>query len=247
MLSSIKKFKVSYPYPLEYPLKVVINRLGVEGLLGWLYQRYAYGDIGKVVVTERIVEFPLAQQWIGREFPIMQGKFALEVGHVASQMALELASLGCAVQGIDLRPYPIAHKNLKNIQGDFLTHMFDTKFDLVYSLSVIEHFGYSGRYGGQDQIDNTLDEQAFKKMAELLRADGRAIVSVPFARVYCEGVWFRVYTRQEIEAKLQKEFSILESRYFVRRDNQWVPIVNMSDDPESPHDGVAVFLLAPLA
>ena len=239
----MKEFKVSYSYPLEHPIKVVIKKFGRLGLLGWLMQKYGRDiDTKDLVISERIIELPLFHQWVGKIFPKSEGKF-LEIGHVASSTSLELASLGFDVTAIDLRDYPFNHKNLKSIKGDFLKHEFNKKFDCVFSLSTIEHFGFSKRYGGEDKADNHLDEEAFKKISELLTPDGKAIVSFPYAKTFVPGIWFRVYTRNDIESKLDKYFQIAESRFYRRDDNKWTSVTRRDNDPISPHDGVALFLL----
>ncbi len=239
----MKKFKVSYSYPLEHPIKVVIEKLGRLGLLGWLMQKYGRDINAKdLVISERIIELPLFHQWVGKIFPKSEGKF-LEIGHVASATSLELASLGFNITAIDLRDYPFTHKNLESIKGDFLNHGFDKQFDCIFSLSTIEHFGFSLRYGGEDKSDNHLDEVAFKKISELLTSDGKVIVSFPYAQAFVPDVWFRVYTRNDIESKLERYFQIEESRFYRRDDNKWTVVTNRNNDPVSPHDGVALFLL----
>jgi hypothetical protein len=239
----MKKFKVSYSYPLEHPIKVVIERTGLLGLTGWLMQKYG-GRATKedLVISERVIELPLLHQWIGRIFEARFGQ-VLEIGHVASSTSLELASLGFEVTAIDLRPYPFNHKNLTSIQGDFLKHTFNKQFDCIFSLSTIEHFGFSERYGGEDQEGNTLDEEAFHKISNLLVPEGKAIVSFPYAQSHVPGVWFRVYTRRELEEKLGKNFEIVEARYYRRDTNEWTRVTGEENDPASPHDGVALFLL----
>lgn len=239
----MKKFKVSYSYPLEHPIKVVIERFNRSGLLGWLMQKFGTRvDEKNLVISERIIELPTLHQWFGKIFPKPEGNL-LEIGHVASSTALELASLGFQVTAIDLRTYPFKHRNLSSIKGDFLKYEFNEKFDCVYSLSTIEHFGFSRRYGGEDEPDNNLDEQAFEKIADLLLSDGRAIISVPYAQSWVSDIWFRVYTRSDLESKLDKYFRIRESRFYRRDDNEWTEVVKPDDDPISPHDGVALFLL----
>lgn len=239
----MKNFKVSYSYPLEYPLKVVVRERGLLGLVGWFYQKYAARATQKdVVVTERILEVPTMHHWLGRLFPKPEGNL-LEIGHVASHVSVELASMGFDMTAIDLRPYRFSHKNLTSHVGDFLKHDFRGQtFDAIFSLSTIEHFGFSARYGGHDTPENAEDEAAFKKISHLLNSGGHAIITVPFARAWCEGIWFRVYTRNEVEGKLRKHFDILESRYYRRENNEWLPSQG-SNDPASPHDGVAMFLL----
>lgn len=239
----MKPFKVSYSYPLEYPLKVVITKKGLLGFVGWLYQKYATrATWGDIIVTERILEVPTLHEWMGRLFKKPEGSL-LEIGHVASHVSLELASMGFDVTAIDLRSYSFKHKKLTSLVGDFLKHDFGSKkFNAIFSLSTIEHFGFSGRYGGHDTPESTEDVEAFKKVSQLLAPGGAAIVTVPFAKEWCPGIWFRVYTRKEIEEKLGRFFVIEESRYYGRKNNEW-SAANGSDYPASPHDGVALFLL----
>lgn len=243
MFSSLKQFKVIYTYPLGHPVKVVIKKWGILGLLGWLYQKYGTAVSEKdLIISERILELPTLHNWIGRIFPKPEGK-VLEVGHTASSNSLELANMGFKVTAIDLRPYPFVHSNLNSITGDFLKHNFDNKFDFIYSLSVIEHFGFSKRYGGKDENNNCLDEEAFEKIASLLKSDGHAVVSMPYARDFTDGVWFRVYTRDDLEKKLNKYFQIIEKRYYKRINNMWFSVLEKKDDPDLPYDGVAIFYL----
>ncbi len=240
----MKKFKVSYSYPLEHPVKVVIKHVGRQGLLGWLMQRFgAQVEEKDLVISERIIELPTLHEWVGRLFPEPKGEM-LEIGHVASTTSLELASLGFKVTAIDLRGYSFSHPNLESIQGDFLKHDFNKRFDCIFSLSTIEHFGMSKRYGGEDVPDNKLDEEAFKKISELLRSGGHAVVSFPYAKAWVPDIWFRVYTRKDLEFKLSKYFKINESRFYHRDNNVWTRVENPAKDPASPHDGVALFLLS---
>src|SRR3989344_7233862 len=80
----MRKFKVSYSYPLEHPIKVVIERVGVLGFLGWLMQKYGKKVRAKnLLISERLIELPMLHQWLGRIFPVSSGEL-LEIGHVAS-------------------------------------------------------------------------------------------------------------------------------------------------------------------
>src|SRR3989338_9729147 len=113
----MKNFKVSYSYPLEHPIKVVINKLNRQGLVGWLFQKYGRNiQQGNLIITERIIELPTLHGWLGKIFSKPEGDI-LEIGHVASSTSLELASLGFNITGIDLREYPFVHKNLKSFKG----------------------------------------------------------------------------------------------------------------------------------
>lgn len=241
----MKNFKVIYTYPLGHPIMVVIKKWGKLGLLGWLFQKYGKNVTEEdLIISERIVEIPTLNQWMGSVFQKPEGD-VLEVGHTASSVSLELASMGFNVSAIDLREYPFTHPNLNSITGDFLQKSFDQKFDFIISLSVIEHFGFSKRYGGEDEIDNHLDEDAFEKMAKLLKSTGHVVVSMPYAKSYIKGIWFRVYTRNDLEKKLGKQFTIIEKRYYKRNNNKWTPAIDYKEDPKYPYDGVAMFFLKP--
>lgn len=236
--------KFGYPYPLGYPIQVVMRGPKKLSIVGWLYQRYSKRTRPEdILISERIVEFPLVQQWFGKSFK--ENKIeALEIGHVASSVALELASLGYSVTGIDLRPYPFAHPNLTSLVGDFLRYNFDKTYDCIYSISTIEHFGFTKRYDGKEDVDNSLDEEAFAKISRLLKPNGAAIVSMPYCRALVPSTWFRIYTRETLSSKLSKHFKIKEQRFFKRIDNQWTEAKDHSEDPVSARDGVAMFLLA---
>lgn len=239
-----KKFKVSYAYPLGYPIKVVVRTFNRRALLGWLFQKYAdTPNSEEILISERIVELPLLHQWFGKFFK--QSKVeVLEIGHVASSLSLELASLGHAVVGIDLRSYPFKHPNLVSLRGDFLEYNFSQSFDCIYSLSAIEHFGFTNRYDHKEDVDNHMDEDAFGKIAKLLRPSGYAVISVPYARTLTPNEWFRIYTRKTLSDKLEKHFNIVEGKFFKRQNNQWTLAADASEDPASARDGVAVFLLS---
>ena len=124
-----------------------------------------------------------------------------------------------------------------------MIHNFGDKFDCVISLSVIEHFGFSKRYGGTDNPSNNFDVLAFEKINKVVKDNGYVVISVPYAKAFCSGIWFRVYTRNDIEKKLNKLFIIKEKRYYSRKNNQWNEVIIPNNDPDSPHDGVALFLL----
>jgi SAM-dependent methyltransferase len=237
-------FKVSYAYPLGYPIKVVIRSFGIRALLGWLFQKYAATHkTEEVLISERIVELPLTHQWFGNSFRDSKVE-VLEIGHVASSMSLEFASLGHKVTGIDLRSYKFTHPNLTSLTGDFLEYEFKKSFDCIYSLSTIEHFGFTNRYDNKEDIDNHLDEDAFAKIASLLKDSGRAIISVPYAQKSSPNTWFRIYTRQDLKTKLEKHFKVLSSQFYQRKNNQWTESLDISSDPVSARDGVAIFLLS---
>jgi hypothetical protein len=89
-----------------------------------------------------------------------------------------------------------------------------------------------------------MDEAAFDKISELLKPSGRAIISVPYARIFTAHTWFRAYTREILNRKLSEYFNIIEQRFFKRQDGQWTEALSLSEDPASARNGVAVFLLS---
>lgn len=239
----MKKFSVSFPYFLEYPIKVAVSRLGLLGFFGWLFQKFGHRLIKKenILVSERIIEIPSVYRFLARAKP---SELVLEIGHVNSSLALELANLGFRVTAIDLRPYPFNHQNLTSIQADFLDYDFgQSRFDWIISVSTIEHLGYDRRYGGHREGDLDLDKAAFEKIAKLLLPDGRFILTVPYAAGE-QRHWFKVYTRETIESLLANYFNIDSKKYYYRKNNQWFEVAEPNQDPASPADGVGIFLLS---
>ncbi len=238
-----KKFEVSFPYFLEYPIKVVVKKIGLLGFAGWALQKFGKKLISgeNIVITERIVEIPNVYLWLGR-FARLSDKI-LEIGHVNSSLSLELAMLGYNVTTIDIRHYEFTHPNLKNIKSDFLEHSFAEQFDLIISVSTIEHLGHNKRYGGKEEGNRDLDKEALEKINRLLKPGGKFILTVPYAVRERTDTWFKTYTRRTIEGLLFKNFRAEERKYFHRKQNQWLPAAE-KDDPEHPSDGVAMFLLS---
>ena len=102
--------------------------------------KYFHGDW---YVNERIVEIPFVHRHIDIDGT---GKSALEFGCTRSELALQLAALGYDVYGVDLRPYPFTHPNMKLYQGNLLDLNDQMEFDLITAISVLEHIGL-GVYG----------------------------------------------------------------------------------------------------
>lgn len=239
-----KPLKVSYAYPLGHPIKVVVREFNMRAILGWLFQKYAGSAMpDEILVSERIIELSQTHQWFGQYFGDSKVEI-LEIGHVASSMALEFASLGHQVVGIDLRSYPFKHTNLQSLVGDFLQHNFNQKFDFIYSLSTIEHFGFTHRYDGNADAENHLDEDAFRKISDLLTDSGKVVISVPYCKDLTKSDWFRIYTREELQRKLEKHFKIIHQKYFKRENGQWSESMSRAEDPASARDGGAIFLLS---
>ena len=115
-------------------------------------------------------------QWDGPAFlaalDLSPDKRVLEIGVGTGRLATRTAPLCARLTGIDLSPKTIARarenlagfSNIHLICGDFLTHPFDTRFDVVYSSLTLMHFQ---------------DKAAFlRKAAYLLRPVGRLVLSL---------------------------------------------------------------------
>lgn len=115
------------------------------------YDRYFNPPVrfrdGNWFANERLVELPFIFSQIDMDG---SGRRALEFGCTRSTLALQLASLGYDVVGVDLRPYDLAHPNLSFFQGNVLDLDVgaENAFDLVTAVSVIEHVGL-GAHGDE--------------------------------------------------------------------------------------------------
>ncbi|MDX1688508.1 MAG: class I SAM-dependent methyltransferase [Candidatus Promineifilaceae bacterium] len=146
------------------------------------YDRYLNPPVrfrdGDWFANERLVELPFIFSQIDMNG---SGRHALEFGCTRSTLALQLASLGYDVVGVDLRPYDLAHPNLSFFQGNLLE--LDTaaegSFDLVTAVSVIEHVGL-GAYG--EESSETERARVIAKLVDLLRPGGKLIVTLPVGR-----------------------------------------------------------------
>jgi 2-polyprenyl-3-methyl-5-hydroxy-6-metoxy-1,4-benzoquinol methylase len=236
-----QKFEVSFPYFLEYPVRVVIKKIGILGFLGWFLQKYGKRMIKRenLSISERIIEIPSVFMLLSSA--CRPGANILEIGHVNSSLALELSSLGYKVTAIDLRDYPFSHPNLKSIKADFFDFNFDSKFDCIIAISTIEHFGQNKRYGGQNDNTNNLDRKALEKIDSLLKESGKFIVSTPFASSE-KDFWYKVYTKDLLRDLIYEFFKIESAKFYIRKNNIWSESANES--PDSPEDGVAIFLLS---
>jgi len=173
-------------------------------------------------VTERIVEYPL----LFRLLDIPFGSKVLVFGCSGSYEALELASIGYEVFGVDIRDYDISHNRLTFIKGDLNCIDFNEKFDAVVAISVLEHIGLEV-YGSEKYIDG--DMMVAKKVYGLLKENGIFILSVPFGKNMITKN-YRVYDKDRI-LKLLEGFKIEKELYYKRTDNKYWN-VSKSDELE---------------
>jgi 2-polyprenyl-3-methyl-5-hydroxy-6-metoxy-1,4-benzoquinol methylase len=139
----------------------------------------------RVVITERIIEYPIVFQYLKQE-----SKKVLDFGCVEDLLPIHLASIGYQVTGLDFRVYPFEHPNFSFIQADILKwEPPQEHFDAVISVSTIEHVGLSA-YGDPECSEG--DKIAVEKLWQSLRKGGDMIVTVPAGKP-CTERGMRIY------------------------------------------------------
>ena len=115
-------------------------------------------------------------RWDGEKFikalELSNDKSVLEIGVGTGRLAVRTAPLCKTFTGIDISEKTIeraaenlsAYENVKLICGDFLTHDFSEKYDIIYSSLTFMHI--------EDSV------AAFKKAAKLLNKGGKMVISL---------------------------------------------------------------------
>lgn len=186
--------KVDQPRPVNTPLRYVGNQ--------WF-------------LNERLVERAFVFSRLG---PRGDGERVLDFGCTGSDLPLALAGMGYEVTGIDLRPYPFDHPNLDFIQTNILD-WGGKPFDAIVAVSSLEHVGLDAY--GQEPDSGELQKVA-DRLQDLLKPDGRLLLTVPFGRPYQDD-----FLRSFSEGEIDQLFEGLqtEKREFYRRDGHryWHP------------------------
>ena len=167
---------------------------------------------GKLLVNERIVEYPQIFQWI------RPGGKVLDIGCVTSRMPMQLASLGYEVHGLDFRQYPFSHPNFNFHRADIFKWSPEQSFDIVLLISALEHFGL-GDYG--DLVVPEADKLAVEKIFDLLSDNGQLIVTLPFGKPEVTKK-HRIYDMKRLKF-LFSDFTWKNQRCFKRIDDVWFP------------------------
>lgn len=188
---------------------------------------------GKLLVNERIVEYPQILRWLPPQGAV------LDIGCVSSRLPIQLASLGYTVHGLDVRPYGFSHPNFTFHQTDLFSWTPPQLFDTILLVSVIEHFGIGG-YG--DTKVEEADFAALNKITQWLAPGGHLLVSLPYGKA---GITtkHRIYDQARL-ARLFQPFEWVAQAYFQRINNAWQPstptALEAVASPDLPPNGVAV-------
>lgn len=174
---------------------------------------------GKWYITGRSFEIPFIHRHID---PIGKNKRILEFGCSRSYLALQLATLGYEVVGVDLRHYPFSHPNLRFFQMNILDYDDDKCFDYISSVSTLEHVGL-GFYKEERKKSDLY--RVTNKLTKLLKIGGKIIITVPFGIEY-EDHFQRSFTYEGILSLFdENKLKLTEKQFFQRYQNfrYWKP------------------------
>jgi SAM-dependent methyltransferase len=204
--------------------------------------RLAAGSLS-VIVSEQVIENASVLRHVDPSV-----RKVLDFGAFESTLPLALAGLGIEVTVVDQRRYPFSAERLEVLQHDILEPLTGLRsdFDLVYSISTIEHVGLA-HYGDPPAPDG--DRLALANLWDKVRPGGRLIFSVPAGR---PGVQrgYRVYDEAGLRRIMPSDGEI--SFYSKRgRSGVWGPSrageiadhVYENYMGQAPAEGVAVVII----
>ena len=185
-------YKISYPiFKISYPIfkinYTIFNRFFI--LDGKKYHYFI--NIYNSVKTERVVEIPFAKESLLRN----RGKNILEIGNVLSHY---FSFNHGVVDKYEISPGVI------NI--DIIDFSPEKKYDLIISVSTIEHIGFD-----EPHKDKGKPKKALLKIFDLLNSNGTAIITVPLGY------------NPEIDSILVNNEISFTKKYFLKR----VSILNL--------------------
>lgn len=165
-----------------------------------------------VSISERILE----HLFVHTRLPAPPAR-VLDLGCAESVNPIELASFGYQVLGVDLRDLPVPHPSFTMIQADMGHLPFpDDAFDVVVSLSTIEHVGLDWY---APSPNGTTDHGAAEEIRRVLRPGGRLILTVPFGQAATTPVQ-RVYDLAMLD-RLLGSFKRVETLFGIRDGKTW--------------------------
>lgn len=214
-LGYTRNYDPGFNPPVRFVLK---SKWNIFDRLSSLFSPTKILDKYYFIVTERIIELPFVHRTLRKP----SDGYVLEFGSTDSKLALELASLGYRMVGIDLRPWFLKHPNLRLYQGDiFNTRLEEAPFDAIIAVSAIEHVGL-GAYGEPKRTEDRVDYQLTRLFYELLVPDGQLIMTVPFGKRKITPR-YRIYDSKSLH-EILIDFDIVEESYYSRENySEWHP------------------------
>lgn len=167
--------------------------------------------LSRVYCNERIVEIPFVHENItGQNLKI------LDFGCAESKLAIELASRGHQVHGVDLQAYPFKHRNFQFFNNDIMAIPDKEEYDAIVCVSAIEHCGLR-HYGDSDADDIAIA----KKFHRILKPGGTLILTVRYGRPFTNE-FLRVYDETRLK-QLLRGFNVSKEEYACmnERGDQW--------------------------
>jgi len=163
----------------------------------------------QAVVSEQIVENAL----ILRHLRSADSR-VLDFGGYESLLPLTLSALGHEVTVLDQRPYPFRGPRLSSVAADIFKELPlpDESFDLVISVSTIEHLGLGGYHDIQVPEGDRL---GVERLWRLVRPGGRLMATVPAGQPAVQR-GYRTYD----EARLRAAFPPLETVLWFKKDGR---------------------------
>lgn len=157
-------------------------------------------------VSERIVE----TIFVHTHLPCPPARL-LSLGCGDSTNAIEMASLGFQVVGVDTQPLPLRHPNFTMIPSQLDELPFEDEcFEGAVALSSLVYF---------KPDCSRADEQAIAEVFRVLKRGGRFILTLPFGRPAVTQT-HRIYDRAQID-RLLHAFRVVERGYGVPEGDGW--------------------------
>ncbi len=209
-----------------------------RGILGALSLRERLCG-GVLITNESIVEDVTVLRWLQR------GPRILDIGCSSVRLPIQLASVGFQVDGLDLRPHLVPHRNFRFVRSDLFDWKPPEKYDAVLCISALETFGL-GAYDPDVERPERDDAAAMEHIRRhLLKPDGQCLVTVPYGR-WRVNRKARVYDAPNL-ARIFAGWRVARDAYFIQApEGDWVPAPK--DDPrwsaDPPVPGVTVQELA---
>lgn len=169
------------------------------------------------LINERIVEVPFVFQHLPRQSKAR----ILDIGCCESTLSISLATLGYEITGVDLRPYELIHPNFSFVQGDMCRVQLPSNiFDMVISLSTLEHIGLESIYGSPASAE-TSDRAVISVIKRVLKPGGILLLTVPSASQPYKDKFMRAYTPTQLN-KMLKGFKSVSIQFYRTDPNRQV-------------------------